>query len=223
MKIKKVKCVELILDWNLWPRHESNKLDSTNIARMRESLQADIELPPIIVNESDYRVIDGFHRIKAYLSFYGDEAEISVIFKNYVDEKEMLLESISINSKHGLPLSPKDKAHAYLKARRMKIPFIRIAECMGQEVDSLKKFIEKRTATNPSGEKIALSYGAKELAGKNLNTNEMEYQVMADANVPIMHARKCLFAFKANAFKMTDNLRNILVELRDEIDRILKE
>jgi len=62
MNIKKVKAIELIFDWNLWPRYEAEDLDSTNLRRMKSAILAGITLPPIIVNKKDNRIVDGFHR-----------------------------------------------------------------------------------------------------------------------------------------------------------------
>ena len=58
--IHKIKAIECILDWNLWPRREG-EYRSTNLKRMREAMEAGIILPPIIVNKDHMRVVDWFH------------------------------------------------------------------------------------------------------------------------------------------------------------------
>ena len=36
MGTTRIKAIELVFDWHLWPRHSVNGLDGTNVARMRE-------------------------------------------------------------------------------------------------------------------------------------------------------------------------------------------
>ena len=46
MGIVNVKAIELVFDWNIWPRHSVQRLDGTNIARMKEALRNGYPLPP---------------------------------------------------------------------------------------------------------------------------------------------------------------------------------
>ena len=221
MGTKQVKAVELVLDWNLWPRHEASGLDSTNVKHMREALRAGISLPPVIVNADDLRVIDGFHRTRAHLQEFGDDAKMRVDMRVYESEADMFQDSIKYNAVHGLPLSPRDRAHAILKARKLKIPMSAIAMSLGMTESAMKKFLEKKTATSPSGETVALPNGARELAGKKLNDEEMHYVNHTNGNIPIMHASMLINALRAEAFELTDNAREKLAELRDLIDEVL--
>jgi len=222
MILKKLKALELVVDWNLWPRHEAQELDSTNIKRMIDALDAGKKLPPIIVNAKDYRIVDGFHRTKAHLKFYGDEAEIECIVKQYKNEADMFLESIETNAHHGLPLSPKDIVHAYLKARRMKIPPKVIAESIGINPDILEKLIIKRSATNPDGEKIALAYGASNFAGKQLTTKDMVAVKSSNGIMPEAYCTMLMNALNSDSFIVSEKLLGQLAELQGIIKKILK-
>ena len=127
MGTKFVKAIELILDFALWPRHEANGLDQTNVKRMREAIRAGVELPKVIVNAPDMRVIDGFHRVRAHLQELGDDAKIKTDMRVYESEADMFQDAVHFNAIQGLALSPKDRAHSLLKARRFKIPTSAIA------------------------------------------------------------------------------------------------
>ena len=130
MSIKKLRAIELIFDWNLWPRQAVQRLDSTNLARMKEALRSGFELPPIIANKKDLRIVDGFHRTKAYLSVLGDEAEMKVDLREYDSDAAMFLEAGALNAYHGLTMSPKDRAHFIITCRKYKIPPAAIAEAL---------------------------------------------------------------------------------------------
>ena len=218
---KKLKAVELILDWNLWPRHEANGLDITNINRMVEALNAGVDLPPVIVNSSDYRVVDGFHRVRAHLKAFGDDATIVADVRVYESEADMFQESVEYNARHGLALTPKDRAHAILKARKFKIPYSAIASALGMSESKLKTFLEKRTATAPTGEKVALPHGASALAGKKLTEKQLHFANHTSGNLPIMHASMLINALNADGMELDDKACAKLKELYDVIGEIL--
>ena len=223
MTTKKVKAVELIFDWNLWPRHEAGDLDSTNLKKMKDAILAGVKLPPVIVNRKDNRIVDGFHRTQTVLNLYGDDADIMVIYKDYVNDSEMFLESARLNNQHGLPLSPRDRTHVILKARKFKIPMPAIAEALGLDPEEAKSFLAKRTAKNRDGETIPLSGGALSLSGLVLTEKQEEYVKKCPGTSAQLYARLLLNALKADAVILNDNIINTLEELNKKIEKVLAE
>ena len=220
-KITKMKVLELVVDWALWPRYEANDLDSTNVSRMKEALRAGIDLPPIIADKKSFRIIDGVHRQKAYLSVFGTDAEVLVDLREYRNDAEMLLEAGRLNNCQGLPLSPKDKVHFIVSCRRMKLPLAKICEALGMRKEKAEALIVKRTATTSKGEVIPLAAGAMKLAGKQLNKKQEVFARTSNGMQPIVNARLLLNALRANSTPLTQKELDIYVELRDELtDRI---
>jgi hypothetical protein len=194
---------------------------------MREALEAGVTLPPVVVNKEDMRVVDGFHRVTTVLDLYGDDAEIEADVRSYESEGEMFLDAGRYNSKHGLPMSPMDRAHFILRARRMRIPAPAIAQALGMQAEAMKAFIEKRSATVKStGEKIPLAYGAAHLSaeehGKELNAAQEHYARTADGNAPMFHARTLLKALRADALTLSEKDIEVLRELAVEIAATIK-
>ena len=223
MGIKKLKAIELVFDWNLWPRQSVQRLDSTNIARMKDALRSGFALPPVVVNKKDYRIVDGFHRTKAVLSVFGDEGEIDADLREYKNDAAMFLEAGALNAFQGLTLSPKDRAHFILKCRKMKIPPTVIAQALHIEEGKMKEFIAKRSAKTKDGEIIPLAAGARNLAGLELTDVQEHFARTANGCMPEMYASMLLNALKAEAVTLTDNTLARLRELRDVIDLILEE
>jgi hypothetical protein len=222
MGITKMKALELVKDWNLWPRYEAGNLDSTNIRRMKEALEAGLMLPPIIASKKDFRIVDGFHRVTAYLDLYGDEVEVDVDLREYKNDGELFLEAARLNSCHGLPMTPKDKAHAIIMGRRYKIPSHALAEALGMLPEKMKAFLASRTAKTESGETIPLSAGAMGLAGTVLNSDQEHFARTANGGMPEMYASMLINALRASAYVITDKARARLIELRDIIDEVTK-
>lgn len=223
MNTKKVKAIELVFDWNLWPRYQSEDLDSTNIRRLKSAIVAGIKLPPVIVNCKDNRIIDGFHRVTSYLSLYGDEAEIEVEYRDYKTEADMFVDSAKLNNQHGLPLSPRDRAHVILKAHKFKIPIPIIAEALGMNGDEAKEFLSKRSAKTKAGETVLLSGGSLNLAGKTLTEKQIDYVQKTPGTSAQLYAKLLLNALNADAIIFNDKIINTLKELNSKIDKLLLE
>lgn len=217
METVKMKALELVMDWSLWPRYEANDLDSTNVSCMKESLKAGRELPPIIVDKKSLRIIDGAHRRQAYLSVFGDDIEVLVELHEYSNDAEMFLDAAKRNTGQGLALSPKDKVHVILVGRRMKLPLAKIAEALGMRKEKADELMERRTATTSKGEKIPLAAGAMSLAGKRLNRKQEHFARTSNGMQPIVNARLLLNALRASNSPLTQKELDIYIELRDEL------
>ena len=219
-KLGKVKALELVKDWNLWPRYESQALDATNLARIREAIKAGEELPPIIVDIKTNRIVDGFHRHEAYLKEFGDTTEITVEFREYEKESEVFKDAVRLNAKTGLPLSPRDKVHAILVMKKLKIPAVEQAKVLGMTDEHRLRILKNRTATTSTGENIPLPAGAMALAGKKLNKKEEHFARTSNGSLPVLHIRLLLNALRANVI-CTDTEITLLMELQGEIVRVL--
>lgn len=222
MDIEKTKAIGLIFDWNLWPRQSAQKLDSTNISRMKTSLKAGFKLPPIIVDKKSNRIVDGFHRAKATLDVFGDDAEIDVIFKKYKTDAEMFLDAGATNCYHGLTMSPKDRAFFINKCRKFKIPPIVVAESLQMDVKKMQEFLKSRTAKTENGETIILSAGAKSLAGTKVTKEQEHFINTSDGSVPEMHVAMLSNALKANVLMLTEKTVIKLRELRTLLDELIE-
>lgn len=225
MKSTKVKAIDLVFDWNLWPRQSAQKLDGTNLARMKEALKSGFTLPPVLVNSKDMRIVDGFHRTRAMLDVFGDDVEIDAILKDYDSDAEMFLEAGATNHNHGLPMSPKDRAHFISRCRRFKITWPAIAQALNMNAGKVKEFVKKRTAKTTTGETIPLPASAAKLyGGKDLNEQEEHYvRTESGYGGPSMHVSILINAIRAGSVVM--NAKNVerLIELRQLIDDLLVE
>jgi len=222
---RKVKAIELVFDWNMWPRQSAQRLDSTNIADMRAALRAGFSLPPIVINKKDMRIVDGFHRVRAVLDVFGDDAEIEAIAKEYESDAQMFLEGGALNMhwNHGLKMGPKDRAHFILKCRKLKIPPAAIAEALHIDEKAMRDFVAKRSAKTKDGEVIPLPAGARGLAGKELTEVQEHFARTANGCLPEMYISMLLNALNAEAVMLDGKTLSRLRELRDKIDVILDE
>lgn len=88
---------------------DSPRLAGENVEHIRALAESDTRLPPIVVNRSTMRVIDGMHRLQAAL-LRGSE-DIEVQFHDG-DETDSFVLAVEMNIAHGLPLSLSDRRAA---------------------------------------------------------------------------------------------------------------
>ena len=114
----------LVLDRELSPRA---RLGANHVRQLAKALQAGAILPPIVVEQSTSRVVDGFHRVEACRRVYGMEALIEVVEKDYPDEGELFVEAVRLNAAHGSRLAPYDQLRCVAIAERLSVDPDRMA------------------------------------------------------------------------------------------------
>ena len=168
---KKIKLSDLILDFALYPRAD---VDSYNVSRLVEALEGGAVLPAIIIDGKSLRVIDGFHRVRAFLKVFGPDYMVDCELRTYKNEKEMLLDAIRCNSHHGRAMSSYDRARAMSKALEFGAQESEIAEALGIVPDRLSKIMEYRfSAASGKAGPQALKCAVKFLSGKKLTKDQI--------------------------------------------------
>jgi ParB-like chromosome segregation protein Spo0J len=114
----------LVEDFDLYPRTD---VDHVNIASLTEAIRAGVTLPPIIAEEGTHRIVDGWHRRRAYLRALGPDATIEVDLRDYASDDELLLAAIQLNAGHGLRLKVIDQRRMAGMCSRRGISIERIA------------------------------------------------------------------------------------------------
>lgn len=173
--MKHIKASKVVLDYDLYPRHE---VQAYNINLMVEALNAGGVLPPIIIDRKSKRVIDGFHRVKAYQKKYGEDAKIPCIEKDYADEREMFAEAIDANSKHGRNLSMYDRARCLARAEDLKMDLSVVARVLNMTPDTLGRLKVARLGYFES-QPVVLKRTMAHLAGEELTKKQVAYNEQA--------------------------------------------
>jgi len=124
MKTKKVAVASLIEDFDLYPR---NRVDDGHVGDLVRAVNSGEELPPIVVDEKTMRIVDGFHRRRAYLRAVGEEAMAVVDLRRYKNDAEAFLDAVALNSAHGRKLDRHDQTRIVLKLRELHVPDNQIA------------------------------------------------------------------------------------------------
>lgn len=215
-KIETVKCVDLVMDFDLYPRSSH---DSQHVSYIVEAIAAGEKLPPVIADRKSRRVIDGFHRIKAHLRHFGDLAEIEVEFRDYANDKEAFLAAIELNSRHGARLDRHDRVHCGIRAKELRIRRDLIANALHMSMGVYAKLMDDRTATSAGGQDVPLKQTIRHKAGQKLTKEQVAANKKLGGMSPIFYCNQLLTLIENSLLDM-ENARLVekLHALRDAID-----
>jgi len=110
-----IKLAELVEDYEIYPRHA---VDSSYVSDLTRAIQAGETLPLVRVDKKTKRIVDGFHRARAWRKVLGRGGEIEVDLRTYANEQELLKDSIEANAKHGRKLDQQDRTRSALLLER---------------------------------------------------------------------------------------------------------
>ena len=170
--MKKYQISALVFDFDLYPR---GSVDSQHANDIVTALEAGTAMPPIVIDIKSKRVIDGFHRTKAYRRLHGEDFEVECVEKKYKNDADMFLDAMRYNASHGRTLTPHDKAHCLLLAEKLSIAPELVSSALNLTVAKLGELRGSRIGSL-SGQPIALKNTIRHMAGKELT------QAQSDAN-----------------------------------------
>jgi hypothetical protein len=126
----------LIEDWDIYPRHAVN---NSHVNSLYEALAAGDTLPPPRIDTATHRIVDGFHRIRAYRKHLGDDASITVDLNSYPTELALLEDAVRLNAAHGAKLETQDLTRATILLRRLGATTDTIAATLSVTPSKLEK------------------------------------------------------------------------------------
>jgi len=134
---------EMVLDFDLYPRAD---VDASHVGYLCEAIQSGATLPPIVIDAASRRVIDGFHRYRAYMRLYGGDYDAEVVEERFESEAELFLAAVRANSAHGRRLSRYDQAHVIVRAENLEIDSECLAGALHVPVETVEKLRVEKTA-----------------------------------------------------------------------------
>jgi hypothetical protein len=219
--VTKIKAAELIEDFSLYPR---SQVDGAHVAQMVHTLEAGNTLPPIIIDATSKRVVDGFHRRRAILRAFGDEAEIEVEARKYVSEKDMYLDAMMLNSRHGKGITGAEQTGAILKAKVFRISADAIAASLGITQERVASIMENKVASirqgvTAIGRMIPLKRSVHHMAGTVITDRQAEAMDMFPGQAQTLLIRQLSKLIETNSIdKKNPKVIAALMELHDLLD-----
>lgn len=190
-----IKASQLVYDFTIYPR---SMVVEYHVNELAEALRAGQSLPPIVVEAGTFRVVDGFHRGKAYQRVYGADADVPVEIQAFDSPQDLFLECVRLNAVHGRRLTAYDHAHCIRIAEEFKITPEALAASLAVTIDSLEKVRNTKVAIAPSGEPLPIRRSVVHLAGKKL-TKTQHVGAQAMGGMPLLYyTNQLITAFEHN-------------------------
>jgi hypothetical protein len=217
--ISKVRAGELLFDYRFYPRQKINEF---HVGRFVMALKMKKTVPPIIVDIESKRIVDGFHRTKAYITVYGEGVIVSAILKKYSNEAEMFKDAILQNASHGLALSIFDIGRTLVLAENFNIQVSQLCAMLGITEQKAEKILNRIKPTKKNKEKIYIKTGLEKLVKqKNITDAQKSVNEHALGIAPLRLANDLLGRIKENCIIYSKDLLFVLTELRDAINIVL--
>ena len=228
MKTVLRKASELIEDFDLYPRMSVN---SAHISELVEVIESKAQLPNIIIDKESRRIIDGFHRRRAFVRLFGEDANIMVEERSYKNKGEMFLDAISLNSGHGEKLTAYDRAHTISKAAELSIDPDLVATALNITTEKYSEITTEKIAhftMKGVQHDIPLKRSLSHLAGKNMTIERArkldEIMPKVGGNSLSFYANQLIMQIENGFANLEDNyLMEILGKLHTVLEDVLTE
>ena len=129
---RKIKLTDVVFDSKIYPRSQS---DTSLISKYRDAID---QLPPIVIDGKN-RLIDGYHRLMAYSQEGMEKIEVTIF--NSEDDRECLMESIRLNSRHGKQLTRTEKKEMATRLYLQSLPETDISQILSISERTLQNYL----------------------------------------------------------------------------------
>lgn len=218
----KIKLSSLVLDFGLYPR---SQVDDLHVRRLCQALEARATLPPIIADRKSRRVVDGFHRYRAQVKLYGEDATGDVTWRDYASDRELFLDAMRLNAGHGRPMTPFDRAHCLLKADELKIEAAECAAALHITTDALGTLRADRVGTlhvtgpGKASTPLVLKRTIRHMAGKGLSAPQAEANEKLSGQSQKFYANQLIILIESELLDEADAaLMGVLAKLYELLD-----
>lgn len=216
--VRKIKVSKLLLDYELYPRE---RIEPFNVNQMVEALKAGLQLPPITVDRRSHRVVDGFHRVRAYQKLYGVDAKIPAELKDYKSNAEMFMDAVRLNANHGRQLSTYDRARCIARAESFKLELEVISSLLNMTVDRIAEMKADRFATYKM-QPLVLKRTSAHFAGRELTDGEASYNEKAGGMPQTFYINQVIAMLETDSVNWENQkVNNALKKLYDLLDKAM--
>lgn len=224
--ISSIKASELVEDFDFYPRE---KVDSQHVSYIAEAISSGAEMPPVIVDEKSKRIIDGFHRRRAFIRV-GKNADpedsdpwIPVELRQYKNDAEMFLDAVRLNAKHGRNLTQMDRTGAIIKAKRFGINQDAIAVVLNIRVNKVKELKTHIATIQNTRIVVPLKLPVRHFAGQTITQSQADVMPHVGGSHHLRLVNELIDAVSVGLIDTRNGqLMERLRELADVIRKFLK-
>lgn len=223
-----VAIAELIEDLSLYPRHT---VDETHVGTLADALRAGATLPPLVADKKSKRLVDGWHRLRAYRRILGPTGAVEVDLRSYKSDADLFLDAVALNAAHGRRLDRVDQVRVVMLAERVGLSEVQVATVLHMPTERIAT-LRVRVAKLPDGvngavpgtRQLALKRPVMHLAGRTLTKEQAQAHHTVPGTSYLLVARQLSEGVKHRLINPEDErLREALIGLRELLISYLSE
>jgi hypothetical protein len=206
-----MKCSQLVEDFDLYPRAD---VDDTHVTHIAEAIEAGAEIPPLWICSKSKRIVDGFHRRRAWMRIHGDDADISVILKDYASEGDLFLDAMRLNASHGRNMSSYDRTRAIAIAETLGIEPDAVATALNMTVERITSWKHERACKIEGTRRLGyLKQPIRHMQGQTLTKEQADVIPKLGGNQQLFYVRQLRMLIDNGMVDMENEV--LLTELRE--------
>lgn len=214
---RKVKASELIEDFSIYPR---NCVFDGHVYDLAESIRSGAAMPPCVADAKTLRLTDGFHRRRAWVRVYGDDAEIETMLVGFSTEADMVCDSIARNAAHGRRLTTADIARCATLGKKFRISRERLSGLLHVTRDRLTEIVGTRCASGPTRD-VVLRRPMAHLADKRLTRAQESVADHVGGQTAMYHVNVLIKLIESKSLPDDENLLARLRQLHGFIGEVI--
>lgn len=223
-KTTKLPLAKLVEDLELYPRHN---VDAMHVQSLHEAIVSGKTLPPIVADQKSKRIIDGFHRVRAYRRALGENGTVEVELVAYKSEADMKRDAVCRNASHGRRLDAIDRVRSVIMLRSSGFDDPDIADALNVSVKAVEKYSIRVATTGlgadngavPGTSTITLKRSVAHMAGEKFTAEQSRAHSMMPGTTFDLIARQLRTAIDTKMIDLNDEtvvgeLKLLLVSLK---------
>jgi hypothetical protein len=170
------------------------------------------------------RIVDGWHRVRAYRRVVGDTAAIDVILRTYPSEADLLADAVAQNSTHGRRLDRIDQIRCIDLLSRAGLDTKAISVVLKVPEQKVQTLRVRIAVSQKTGEPIPLKRSFVHLSGMKLSPLQEHAHDVAPGSSLLLTARQLRLQLEARTANPNDQkFVHELRLLRAAIDAWLRD
>ncbi len=197
------------------------KADWLTAHQYAEAMKTGAKFPPIDVTKFNGKwiVIDGWHRVDAYKR--NGEKDVLANIINLKDEKEIYLEAVKRNARHGRQFSVQERITICLRLQDLKIERATIANLVGIPIDKWERIVGGKVTSTYNGEEVVLKAPLSNLAGMTVPERTIQAQENLSSMSQLQILDNMIIMLENSFFNFSDkNVEEKLRRIKSLLDEI---
>lgn len=219
-KLSLVKLGRIVEDFDIYPRVS---VDPGHTNQIYDAIKSGASLPHILLDPK-YRLVDGFHRYRAYRKLHGKkwkDTEIKAVVRTYPDEQTLFEDAMKLNASHGRALTRYDRDHAALLAMNLGMELTRIAAALNSTTIAITKTNTRCAVNSKTKSPVPLKQPIRHMAARPITQEQIGVIPKIGGNNQAFYANQLILLIDSELLDMeNEELLKRLAILRDKLNAL---